>query len=114
MKFINYKNELTKTLCYALYKKNINYNYISADDKVLDDEIVLWSGKRNNLKVIVCDSYLYMRDYFKVVKSEFKGGSLVESVVYEGTNIRGIVSLINKIILTFQKRKDFYFKNKKS
>lgn len=111
-----YRNSLTDNLCNTLKREKIMFNYIDSKDKVLDDEIVIWSGKRNGLKVVVCDSYIHGRDSFKVVKTGvvkgFFGEKMLDTTVYEGTSVKGVTSTVKRILDTFKKRREFYLKNK--
>lgn len=108
----NFRNELTKTLCNSLFESKVGYKYVESGDKVFDDEIIIWAGKKNGLKVVVCDSYVYTRDYFKVYKSGFKAGEPFETEVYNGSSVNGVITTVKRILESFNKRREFYLKNK--
>lgn len=109
---IKYRNELTRSLDHTLFNEGIKSKYVESGDKILDDEMIVWAGRKNGLKIIVCDSYLYGRDYFKVIKSYMKGDELVEIEVYNGSSISGVVSTVKRVMDSFKKRREFYFKNR--
>ena len=106
------KNSLTKELCLSLLKKKIPFEYYTAEDNVLDDKIMLWNGKRNTLTITVCDSYMFGRDFFRVIKSGYKGDVKYDTVAYEGSHIRSVVRTIERIRESFQKKKEYFLKNK--
>lgn len=110
---LKYKNLLTENLIDNFNKSKLSFNYASSNDKVMDDEVIMWAGKKNGLKVIVCDKYIHNRDFFKVVKTGFKGNEPFEFVVYNGTSVVGVTSTVKRVLDSFKAKREFYLKSKK-